>query len=525
MSFTRKNKYYIFAGLALVFLVALVIIGRDKDVADSLDSSLEKQEVEVLSLDSLDFKRILNSIGRVHSFNEANLSAELGGVVRQINYSIGDFVNQGQTLISLDSLDAESQLIQAELSLASEEARLRELISGERPERLTILQSSVTSAELALSETKRQTEKAINDAYESLLNNDLRFYLKDPNLKTDTERDITPPTVSGVYKGGVEGEYSITLYRSGTESGYSFLYNGPGGETGTGVVNTDIPQRLGNKGLYILFPENFARFYNLEWVLPVPNDRSSTYLTFKNAYERAIEEREFRIKQAEEVLKQRKEELVLIESGATEEQIAIQEARVKQAESTVASAINFFQKRSITAPFTGEIVNISTKIGENVSPGQTVISLANEGLLKIKIFVSPDNARLISVGDKALVSEKYEGVVVAKSSGVDVRTGQIEVEITINENSDLIVGEYKKVKIFIDSNDELTWLPLSAVRVDSEGSFVFTVKDSKTEKIPVEIGKVEGEYVSVYSGIEDISNVVIDSRKVSEGQTVDVISI
>ena len=520
-----KNKYLIVGVFVVFLLVVFAVLGRGDEEKDSVKSSERNQTVDVLSLDELDYKRTLNSIGRVHSFNEANLSVELGGSVRQINYSIGDFVNQGDTLISLDSLDAENQLIQAELSLASERARLTDLINGERPERLSILESAVRTAELNLSETKRQTDKAINNAYENLLNNDLRIYLKDPTLNTDTERDITAPAVSGVYKGKKEGEYSITLYKSNTDSGYSFVFDGPEDLSGFGAVDTVIPQKLGDTGLYILFPENFARHYNLEWVMPLPNDRSPTYLTLKNAYERAVEEKDSKIKQAEEALKQRREELSLTESGVSDEQITIQEARVKQAESTVASALNLFKKRSVTAPFTGEIVNILTKVGENVSPGQTVVSLANEGLLEIKIFVSPDKARLISVGDEALVSDKYKGVVTAKSSGVDAKTGQIEVQITINENSDLIVGEYQEVKIFIDKDEDLLWLPLSAVRVDSQGSFVFTVKDGKTEKQLVEIGVVEDENVSVYSGLENISNVVIDSRKVSEGQTVEAITI
>ncbi len=327
--------------------------------------------------------------------------------------------------------------------------------------------------------------------------------------------------ISGVYTGDKEGEYRISLYRSVAESGYSFNFVGLEGR-GAGSVNTRVPQPLGKDGLYILFPDNFSRHFNLEWVIPIPNHRSPTYISAKDAYERALQDREPSIQRAKENLNQLKEELALVRSGSRAEHIEAQRALVRRAEAMVASAQNALAKRLIRAPFAGEVMSITTRAGENVSPGQTLITVANEGALKLKVYVSPDKARLISIGNGVKIAGEYNGTVMTKASGVDPRTGQVEVQISVNGPSGLLIGEYREAEIFADVSEGSLWIPLSAVRVDSSGSFVLTVKDGEVQRTPVQTGEVEGGNVSILSELDDSLLIVKDSRQVSLGQKVEI---
>lgn len=519
----KSNQKYMYVGFIILTLLAgsvAVWLQKGDEPAEEAGAGV-RHTVEVIELSNLNSNQKISAVGRVHSFNEAELSAEQGGIVRHVNSSVGDTVFPGQILVQLETGDAESQLIQAEASLAAERARLEELLSGERPERLSILQSAVANAEIALAEIERQTQRAIDTALKNLLNTDLRAYLTDPTLRAEEQRSIDPPVISGVYEGVERGEYRISLYRSATESGYSFNFVGPEGQ-GAGSVNTRVPQPLGKKGLYILFPENFSRHFDLEWVVPVPNDRSPAYISARDAYERAVEERGPKIEQSKGNLNQLQKELSLLISGSRVEQADAQRARVRQAEAMVAMARNSLARQVIRAPFAGEVLSVSARVGENVSPGRVLISIANDSALKLEVFVSPDKARLISIGNDAEISGGYKGIVLAKASGVDPRTGQVEIQIGIGESDGLLVGEYREAGIIVNDLGGILWMPLSAVRVDSSGSFVFAVEDGKVVKLPVQTGEVEGENVSILSGLEDSPVVIKDSRWISAGMEVDI---
>ncbi len=190
----KIKKNHLFIGFVLLALVvgALAVWIQAGDEPEESDTTEVRHTIEVIDLSDREFLRTINSVGRVHSFNEAELSAEQGGVVSRIDVSVGEMVMPGRTLILLDAEDANNQLVQTESALVAERSRLEELLSGERPERLSILESAVSSAEIALSETERQTNNAVELARKNLLNNDLRAYLADPTLSAEDFRSIEP---------------------------------------------------------------------------------------------------------------------------------------------------------------------------------------------------------------------------------------------------------------------------------------------------------------------------------------------
>lgn len=461
--------------------------------------------------------------GQVESSDQAVLSSEVGGIVQSVNVSIGQSVFKGQLLASFDVADVKLDLAEAEAALASQEAKLAEMRSGLLEGEIRKLESAVESAEINLEKTKKETEDAVESAKRDLFNNDLRAYLADESIHLSEHRNIEPPQISGTYKGEAGGEYRITLYRSGTQSGYSFRYRGPEG-SGSGTVNTKVPQPLGKSGLYIVFPENFANRYDLEWVVPIPNERGTGYLSAKDAYESAKDDREPAVRQAEETLKQRKEDLELARSGSREEQIAAHEAQVKQAEARVEAARSGINKRQIRAPFAGTISKVSPRVGENVSPGEQMFVLANEQILKVNAQVSPSQARLMSKGDKVLVNGEHKGVISAISGAVDSQTGQVELEITIEDRQGgLIIGEYVKSDIFLNSGDGSVLLPLSAVDVSSAGNAVFVAEEGRVKRVPVSLGAIEGEMVNITGGLEGVDSVIEKAASVRSGQFVEVV--
>ncbi len=520
----KKKKIIILIGVVVFLFFAFQILFSGEGNQEEVKKEKGAVEVVVISISELNgVKSTISANGRVESSNQAGLSSEVQGVVSSVPASIGKKVSVGTPLVYLDNTDALLRKREAELFLETQQARLEEMLSGALLEQIRISELAVESAEDNLEKTLEDTKEAVQSALRNLLNNDLRAYLNDERMHIKEDDVITPPTISGVYE-GEEGEYRISLYASLTQSGYSFRYEGPNNESGVGSVNTRVSQSLGESGLYIVFPEGFASYRDLEWVVPIPNKRGTGYLAVKDVYDSALRNKNSAIEQAEKLLEQRRNELALLQGGARKEQITAQEAQVSQAKIGVDNAERYLEKHIIRAPFSGTVASVSAQVGQTTNPGQQVVSLINENGLKVKLYLNPDNARSLSVGDSAEIDGRYKGVVSAVSRAVNEQTGQVEVQITITESSNLIVGENVTVNITTKTDSKNIRVPLSMIEVSSSGNAVYTVEDGVVKRVPVSLGPVQEDKVMILQGLESIDFIIEDYSLVRSGQLVEVVN-
>lgn len=87
------------------------------------------------------------------------LSSSSNAKIENILVNKGDIVKDGQALLKLESFDTLNTLQRAEEKLRAEQAILRNLESGERPEQLNIIRSQLKQARSSESQGKRQLER------------------------------------------------------------------------------------------------------------------------------------------------------------------------------------------------------------------------------------------------------------------------------------------------------------------------------------------------------------------------------
>ena len=512
----RNKKKAIITIIVLITFLSILSFFREgeKDFASSNDTILVLGE-NILNFSDNQIK--ISTSGKIESEDQINILSEVSGTIENVFVSIGERVFKDQILANLNTEEVEYRLLQAEAGFLAQKARFDEVYSGNIEEVIKIRESAVLSANTLLENTKKKTEDTVKNSRENLLNNDLRAYVSD--LSNYDDLNFSSPTITGVYTSNKEGEYIVSIYRSGRPSGYSFRYKDPEGRMDSGPVAVGVPQKLGEDGLYIQFPLNFENNVNIEWIIPIPNYRSATYLTFKNIYENALREKDPSIIQAEELLRQREQELLIALSGNREEQIASQRALLKQAEAGFLLAKSNFKKYIIKSPFDGIITTLPIRSGNLIMPGQEILSIFGENKKRIIAYISPDKSKILSIGDKVIIKDKYKGEVSAISKGLNSRTNQIEIWITLNDiDNSLIIGEYLSVDIFANTEDDIFFLPLSSINVSSMGSAIFTIEDEVIKRVPILTGSIEGEKIAVLEGLENISSIILNASLVKAGQ-------
>ncbi len=178
--FYKHKKFIVLIAVLLIAVISSFAYfgGEPKITYDSVTATKGEliQEVSVT--------------GRVEPSESVNLSFEISGKVAEIYAGVGDRVEAGAKLISLNSGDLSAQLRQAQAGAASaqamiqqyeaavktQEARLEELKKGARPEEIQLSETAVTNAEKVLEDAKKnlenitiKTEVDLEQAYSNAL--------------------------------------------------------------------------------------------------------------------------------------------------------------------------------------------------------------------------------------------------------------------------------------------------------------------------------------------------------------------
>jgi len=502
----------------LVFIPSLIILGLMIFFISRGGSSVLKG-VETQKVKRTTITQAVSESGVVKPTHSVALSFGTGGRVKGVLVEVGDRVTKGQLLATLDTTRAYLGLSSARAELSAALLSQDELERGARDVDRSVATSAVEAAEITLKYSKETQDQLVENARESYYSNDLRAYLTSGGTENDN-KSYTPPTISGSYKGGESGKYVIELYPSSTQSGYSFRYSGI--EKGLGTVSTVEPQPLGKNGLFIQFPEDFARGTNLEWTIFVPNTRSTTYLQLKNALETAIKTRASVLEQSEAALKQAQARGDQATASATPSALESKVAEVLRARGSLIMAETALDESTIRSPFSGVVTDVSISNAESASPGVPVISVISSEPFEVTLNIPEEDIRSVKIGDTAEITfdaygeKKFKAEVTHIAPKAKVVEGVTTVEVTLgllDVDESMIAGLSADADILTNKRENVLTVPGRALVEEDGKTYVRTLKGgnkiSAIKLLPVEIGlRGSDGSVEIISGLSEDQTIV-----------------
>jgi multidrug efflux pump subunit AcrA (membrane-fusion protein) len=398
-------------GIIIVVIVILIIAGGSKSGAPVNPYTVATQNI---------IDQVLLS-GRTESINSVSLGFADSGRVNRVFVTEGQMVKKGQVLAELEAGDLFAQLSSAKAELTIARANI----------------NTVNNQQDSLVETAKRALYGSLEAY-----------------PMDAFSTKSGPTIYGSYNGDEAGEYKLEIYSSSAPTGASVSYSGL--ESGVTPLTVGSRIALGTKGLYIQFPD--ANYVSSKWVIPVPNNRSSSYAGLKSAYDTAVASRN-------------------VATGNANNNALLLQARVDQAVATVNQINSAIARRKIVAPFSGTISSVDLKEGEST--------------IGISKATSP--------GVSMLATDQYK--VVIKIPEIDV--ARVSANIPVSINLDAYGPD-------VNFNGRLTTINPAETIVDGvpvyEGTVLFTDRDEKirsgmTAIVTIKIGEknnvlaIPGNYI------------------------------
>lgn len=189
-------------------------------------------------------------------------------------------------------------------------------------------------------------------------------------------------------------------------------------------------------------------------------------------------------------------------------------------------------KTSIHAPFAGMIGITKVEVGSLVSPGMPLVTLQEQGNVKIQFTVPEKYLDHVKRGKEIHFAaanniEKTTAKISATESGVDIQSRTITVHaIASNHQGALRPGMSARIYLSTVSDDATgVTLPTESLIPSAQGYNVFTVKNGVARITPVTLGNRNESEALITSGLNDGDTVMISNiLRSGDGTPVQIVS-
>ncbi len=233
----------------------------------------------------------------------------------------------------------------------------------------------------------------------------------------------------------------------------------------------------------------------------------------------------------------------LVEKQATskqEEEDYVHQLESLQASMAEAQAMLTLAEKNLTdctirATIAGRVGRIQNAVGNYVDSGAQLATIKQMDPIYVKFPLSQNDVKGVFHGHKEI--KDVTDITLRTATGFVLPTqGKITiVDSQLNEGTDsyTLWAEFAndegtltpegigEVSVRLNTRQAVKVIPLTGVRYDASGAYVFTVEDDKIARHNITVGNVQGSSQTVYDGVDEGDLIVIDgAHKIRVGSTV-----
>ena len=196
-------------------------------------------------------------------------------------------------------------------------------------------------------------------------------------------------------------------------------------------------------------------------------------------------------------------------------------ANADQAQSQAENIRATIAKKTIRAPFSGQLGIRQVNLGQMLREGDPIVTLQALDPIYVDFTLPQQQLPLLRLGltvqvtTDALPAETLQGRITAINPLVDADTRQIMVQATVaNRGEKLRPGMFTNVVVGLPARQKVLAIPATSVLYAPYGDSVFIIEDAADKKGKVlrqqfvRLGVKRGDFVAVTSGIKDGDTVV-----------------
>ena len=487
-----KSKRGRRAGIIVVVILAVMGIAVHRMATSGKDETVQKKVslVAVAPVQLGSITRTIETTGTVEPENAVSIVPKIEQRIVWMPLREGDAVRRGQLLVRLDNAESADQLAAAEAEVSVAEARLRDVLSGSRPQ-------EIRAAKAALAEAQSNAQQAKRD-----LEHTRKLYgaggipeqqLDEAQSKYDTAQ------------ANVEAA-KATLQDAETELGRQKKMLKIGGVSQEDVDKAQTRYDVAKSALNSADSALRAAKSNLAHVRE---------LNVKVIPEQRLDEAESKYASSLSAVESAKARLDLLTEGASATQISVAREQVRQARMKAETLRTQAGYTVIASPVDGVVTRTYLAVGDMAQPKQPIMSIAENGRMLIKAGLTDRESEMVRIGQPALLTtgpgtEPLKLKLTRIYPSADPSSRLVPVELNLPKEANLPLGSFARVKLVMEKHDDVVVVPSDAIlRKPGGKSVAFVVEKNTARMRPVATGIESGGKVEIVSGINPGEKLVI----------------
>lgn len=508
LHFIRTHKKRYIAAVVAVAVLAVVVIPR-KSRSASADLAYTQEK-----LGRRDIVNVYDGSGTINAADSYTVKSLVTGTVLTADFELGDSIEKGDILYTIDISDVENNLASAQLSVEQAQRNYDDIADMQNVR--TRISGEVSSFAVAAGDAVQagQTVATIRDTSVMLLAVDFPA-AEAQSFVAGQAAQVMPDTTFEVLNGTIRSV-------SGAD---------PAGDASlmTCTVTIAVP----NAGSLTTAQAAVAQVNGVSSL----NSAHFTYQREETVVAAASGTvSELCVKEGSTV---RQDDVILRITGKDlDKQTKNAADSLRAAELQMSSAEKTISHYTIDAPISGTIVDKKVKAGDKLSANDTAMqnlcTIYDMSYLEMKLNVDELKIRSLEVGQEvditadAVPGETYKGVISSILVAGTTANGSTSYPVTvrIDDMGELLPGMNATAKITTASVKNVLALPNAAL---VRGSYVLVTKDSPSAAnaetsmtapdgcvyVKVTTGISDDDYIEVKSGLQEGDTIAYDNSSVS----------
>ncbi len=489
----RHKKAVIALALLVVAAAAAAFLLRGRFVRPVSLPAAGGSYVRTVTLQKGTLEDSISATGTVQSSDVSNVTTDLKYTVKTVNVQVGDSVEEGDVICTLDTSELEESIRKLQESLADAKAEA---------------QKQYEKAQASLTEAEENVKSTYDD-------------MKEAEDERDSAKSAYETAAAAVksYQAEVDAANADLLTKLNARQAALDAYTAAGGtvdENGDPVTSATSEAASTAADLSALadaLVKANGEYKSAEQTLKTAEanlqtaQSASNYTALSSAYNQA--------QTAYEQAKTTYENAIKTSETAEESRDTALENYNKAGESDELEELQSqLEKCTLKAETSGKVTAVNATVGSAIDGAAATIQDTDS--LKISITIAEYDIDSVSEGMHAVITSdvidgEIDGTLTQISptaSGGGSSSSTFSAEVTVDdENSGLLIGTNAKVQIIQSTTEDVFTVPLDAIEEKEDGTSVIYVQSGEEngepvfEEVQVVVGATNDYYAEV-SGVD-----------------------
>ena len=509
----RHKKAVIALALLVVAAAAAAFLLRGRFVRPVSLPAAGGSYVRTVTLQKGTLEDSISATGTVQSSDVSNVTTDLKYTVKTVNVQVGDSVEEGDVICTLDTSELEESIRKLQESLADAKAEA---------------QKQYEKAQASLTEAEENVKSTYDD-------------MKEAEDERDSAKSAYETAAAAVksYQAEVDAANADLLTKLNARQAALDAYTAAGGtvdENGDPVTSATSEAASTAADLSALadaLVKANGEYKSAEQTLKTAEanlqtaQSASNYTALSSAYNQA--------QTAYEQAKTTYENAIKTSETAEESRDTALENYNKAGESDELEELQSqLEKCTLKAETSGKVTAVNATVGSAIEGAAATIQDTDS--LKISITIAEYDIDSVSEGMHAVItSDVIDGEINGTltqisptASGGGSSSSTFSAEVTVDdENSGLLIGTNAKVQIIQSTTEDVFTVPLDAIEEKEDGTSVIYVQSGEENGEPVfeEVQVVVGasnDYYAEVSGVDLEEGMIVRASASLEEATEEV---